>query len=476
MKAENKKLLKNVGALTIGNFASRFLGLLLIPFYTAVLSTAEYGISDLIITTTSLLFPFTSVAISEAIMRFALDKGTDKKSIYTSGLLIITAGYILLIAAFPIMQKTSLQPYLLYFYLYYGFYCLNTITSYFIKGIEKIVALSVSGIINTAVVVGCNLLFLLVFKIGIVGYLMSSIIGYATTFLFLFVKGGLYKYITSPRKLDGCLLKEMLKYSVVIIPNSLSWWIANSSDKYVLNYFVGTSDVGIYSVAYKIPTIIITITGIFVSAWHLSAVENFGGEKSKKFFAETYNKFFLLNIAMSAVLIVSSKLMAYFLYSDEFFVAYKYVPLLVVSCMFDGLASFMGSIYIAAKKSKMLSISTVLGAAINIALNFALIPQIGTIGAAISTAISYAFIFLVRIINTRSLLRFDINYFRDIILLLLLIVEIVLVTIDVAITIWISVFVFAICISIVVFGLRDNLKSAISIIKKYFTRRTKQND
>ena len=109
MKKENKKLLKNVGALTIGNFASRFLGLLLIPFYTAVLSTTDYGISDLIVTTTSLLFPFTSVAISEALMRFALDKDTDKRSIYTAGISIITIGYIVLLSAFPIMQKTPLN-------------------------------------------------------------------------------------------------------------------------------------------------------------------------------------------------------------------------------------------------------------------------------------------------------------------------------------------------------------------------------
>ena len=117
MMGEKKKLLKNVGALTIGNFASRFLGLLLIPFYTAVLSTSDYGISDLIVTTTSLLFPFTSVAISEAIMRFSLDKSADRKTIYTSGLLIITLGYFILLLSTPILQKTPLKPYLVFFFL-----------------------------------------------------------------------------------------------------------------------------------------------------------------------------------------------------------------------------------------------------------------------------------------------------------------------------------------------------------------------
>ena len=466
MKEENKKLLKNVGALTIGNFASKFLGLLLIPFYTAVLSTADYGVSDLIVTTTSLLFPFTSIAISEAIMRFALDKNTDKKSIYTSGLLIIIAGYIVLLFASPIMQKTPLQSYLVFFYLYYGFYCLYTITSYFVKGLEKILILSISGTINTIVVISCNLLFLMGFKMGVFGYLLSSIIGYASTFIFLFLKANIYRYITLPNKIDKQLLKEMLKYSVVIIPNSLSWWIANSSDKYILNYYVGTSDVGIYSVAYKIPTIIITITSIFISAWHLSAIEDFGSEKSRKFFSEIYNKFFLVNIAMSTTLIVSSKLMAYFLYSNDFFIAYKYTPILILACAFDGLASFMGSIYIAAKKSKMLAISTVSGAMTNIVLNFILIPHYGVMGAAISTVFSYALIFTIRIVNTKNLLNFNIKCLRDLSLLLILILEIILVIIDTSATVLMSVLLFVVCIIVVLREFWDTIKNVLLAIKK----------
>ena len=469
MKKENKKLLKNVGALTIGNFASRFLGLLLIPFYTAVLSTTDYGISDLIVTTTSLLFPFTSVAISEALMRFALDKDTDKRSIYTAGISIITIGYIVLLSAFPIMQKTPLEPYLIYFYLYYAFYCLHTITSYFVKGLEKIFVFSISGIINTAIVIVCNLSFLLGFKMGVVGYLLSSIIGHAVTFVFLFFKAELYKYLTLPHKIDRKLLKEMLKYSVVIIPNSLSWWIANSSDKYILNYFSSTSAVGIYSVAYKIPTIMVTITGLFISAWHLSAIDDFGSEKSKKFFSETYNKYFSLSVLMAAFLIVTSKLAAYFLYSNDFFVAYKYTPLLIIACTFDGLASFMGSVYIAAKKSKMLAISTVLGALSNIILNFILIPLYEIFGAAIATAISYLIIFIIRIINTRKILSFNIKYVRDLILLLLLTASCVMTILDTYLTIALSILLFAVCLVIIVMEFKD-------LIKQLLTVRRQKND
>ena len=59
------------------------------------------------------------------------------------------------------------------------------------------------------------------------------------------------------------------------MPNSISWWVSNSSDRYIMNIFRGLSELGIYSVSYKIPSIMATISGIMVSAWEMSAVDDF---------------------------------------------------------------------------------------------------------------------------------------------------------------------------------------------------------
>lgn len=430
MKKEYKKLIKNTGLLAIGSFGSSLLGMLLIPFYTAVLSTSDYGISDLIVTTTSLLYPFTTLAISESIMRFTLDKGVDKKSVYSIGITIALAGYILILLCLPLIKKTAIGAYYTYFLAYYLFYCLHTVTSYFVKGLEKIKTYSVAGLLNSMVVISCNLLFLLVFKMGIVGYLLSSILGHAITTGFMFVRAKLYRYIQPFWKIDQLLLRRMIQFSIPIIPNSISWWIANSSDKYVLNHYTDVSQVGIYAVSYKIPTIMITITGFFISAWQISAVEDFGTEKSQKFFSEIYKKCFALNMLISATLIVFSKVMAGFLYSADFFAAWRFVPILVIANVFNVMASFMGTIYTASKKTKMLSISTMIGATANILMNFLLIPFLGALGAAIATALSYAIMWIIRMVNTRHIMKLSINLKTDSLLLLLLIAEIVAVTVD----------------------------------------------
>ena len=81
-----KYLLKNTGLLTISNFASKVLVFLLVPLYTSVLSTEEYGIYDLIVSTVSLLYPLLTLNIVDAVMRFTMDKDVDKKQVAYIGI------------------------------------------------------------------------------------------------------------------------------------------------------------------------------------------------------------------------------------------------------------------------------------------------------------------------------------------------------------------------------------------------------
>lgn len=444
MRSEYKKLITNTGLLAIGSFASSILGMLLIPFYTAVLSPADYGISDLITTTTALLYPFTTLAISEAIMRFALDREVDKKSVYSIGILFVVIGYILLLLFSPIIKRTAIGEYNIFFMLYYLLYCIHTITSYFVKGIEDVKTYSTAGVITSFTVILCNLVFLLGLKMGIKGYLLSFIIGHLVTTVFMYIKAKVYKFIIPIWKINRNLMKQMILYSIPIIPNSISWWISNSSDKYVLNHFADVSQVGIYAVSYKIPTIMMTVMGFFISAWQLSSVEDFGSEKSQQFFSDIYKKCFSINMLLASFLIALTKLIGFFLYSADFFVAWKYVPVLVFANVFNVMASFLGTIYTASKRTKMLSLSTMIAASVNLLMNFILIPSCGAMGAAIATAMSYFLMWTIRLVNTKNIMPITMNLKKDVIFILLLLLEIWLVNIDVLITQIMSFVIFGI--------------------------------
>lgn len=413
-----KKLGNNVLLMTIGSVGSKLITFLLVPLYTAVLSTQDYGISDLIITTVNLLSPVLTLTISEAVLRFALEKTTDKRQVFSTGLVVWGVGVILLICISPIIKLIpSLEPYVMHFILYYISCTLYGLLVNFTMGIGKVSLYTITSILQTLILVTSNIVSLLVLKLGIEGYLFSFSISYFSAIIMLIFGGKIYQYWLSPIKLRKNNIVNMLKYSIPIIPNTISWWVSNSSDKYILSAICGVTITGIYSVAYKIPTILSVVFGIFMSAWRLSAVDEFGSEESKKFYASVYRRLEGGLVCAAAGIILMSRVLARILFANDFFEAWIFVPVLVIAFMLHGLGEFWGSIYTSAQKTSALFYSSFTGAVVNIFLNILLIPQYSGMGAAIATLLSYLIILLFRMLHSKSIIKFKINYGHSLLLL-----------------------------------------------------------
>lgn len=417
------KLGKNVMFITIGNFASKILSFLMVPFYTTILSTAEFGTADLMTTTVNLLMPFFTLLISESLLRFSLDNLNDKVSIFTTGCAILILGTSVFFLLSPILlQFEEIKEYYLLFVAYYVVVAFHSALSYFVRGIDKVAVFSVSGVLQTLSFLGLNIFFLAVVKTGVRGYLLSMVLSNVIAILFLFCGAKLNRYI-NPNSFDWRLLKNMLQYSYPMIPNSLSWWVSNSSDKYMLTIICGVSLTGIYSVSQRIPSLFATISTIFMGAWQISAVEDFGSKESEEFFSTVYKCYSTFNIIIVSVLMCATKFLASILFAKDFYVGWKFVPILLLAFLFHGMSSFLGSVYTSAKKTRMLLISTLVAAVINIVFNFLLIPLIGGYGAAIATLISYFVIWIVRLVYSKKILRINWNKKSDILSYVLLLIQ-----------------------------------------------------
>lgn len=419
-----KKLGKNTVLMVLGNFASKILTFLLLPLYTYCLTTSEYGISDLITTTINLCLPFLTLTISESVLRLTLDKNSDKKQIFTITAVIIGLGFAVLVLSAPVWKQfVPFKEYIVYFLLYYLVMVVSTTAQQFTKGLEHVDVFVMSGIITTFATCMWNLLLLLVFKMGIRGYLLAYILGYATSVLYIFVKEKLWTYWIGIRAINTGVVREMLIYCIPLIPNSISWWISDSSDRYILEFFWGASVIGVYAIAYKLPSIISILSTILTSAWQISAVEDFGSEESKEFFSDVYQKYASVYIMACTVMILFIKIIAKILFTGEFYEAWKYAIILMVAVVFQALNGFLGIIYAASKKTKTIFITTVLGAGSNIILNILLIPHMGALGAAIATLISYIVVWMTRLIDSRKILPIRVNYKVDLISYTLIFVQ-----------------------------------------------------
>ncbi|WP_270196740.1 polysaccharide biosynthesis C-terminal domain-containing protein [Faecalimonas umbilicata] len=421
-----KRLGKNLLLLLTGNFVTKILSFLMVPFYTSILTTSDYGTADLISTTVLLVLPFFSVLMDEAIMRFTLDTAKDKKQVFTIAVVISTFGFILAMCVSPIIFLfDTLRKYYWFVIFYYISLWLYNVFSNYVKGLDKISITTIAGVIHTFLYLGINIIGLSILNWGVYGYLLAIDLSNLFAALFLLFYCKLYRNFIPLRKLDISLMKEMIKYSVPMIPDYISWWINNVSDRYILAMFCGTSVTGIYSVAYKIPTILNSVTSIFSSAWKISSVENFGSKESINFYNRIYRLYSGFLLISSAGLIFITRGLARLLFAKGFFEAWEITPILILAYVFSAQAIFLGSIFTASKKTKTLFFASMIGAVVNIGLNCVLIPKWKGTGAAIATAIGYMVILAINMVMTYRIIKIDFMIMRNLLCYCLLIIEII---------------------------------------------------
>ena len=222
---------------------------------------------------------------------------------------------------------------------------------------------------------------------------------------------------------DDELKKEMVKYSKPLMLNSIGWWVNSASDRYTVTYICGAEANGVYSIAYKIPSILSIFQSIFNQAWGISAVKEFDKDDKDGYFAKAYSFYNMLMIFVCSFLIMFTKLLAKLLYKNEFYLAWKYVPFLVFSVVFGAMSGFLGGVFSAVKKSNILGRTTILGATLNLILNIIMVWYIGPVGAAIATFISYFVVWSIRIFAVRKYINLKLKIKKDLFIYLMILLQ-----------------------------------------------------
>ena len=431
MKKDYKYLLKNVGLLALSNFGSKILVFLLVPLYTRMLTTEEYGTFDLYVSTITLLIPILSLNIIEAVMRYAMDIKTEKTKTFSIGIsLVFKSIFILLVLVlinYFLDGINIFNQYPFFLVLYYISNIFFDLATQFVKSIEKIKDFAIASILNSAIMLLLNILFLVVLKLKLNGYFLANCLSFIIPVIFLFFKDRLWTYI-SFKNYDKNLQKSMTKYSIPLIFNSIGWWITSVSDRYILTGIKGLSANGIYSVSYKIPSILNVIQAIFSQAWILSVVKSYEN-KEYEFISDVYKLYNCLLIFTCSSIIILTKIISKILLANDFYTAWRYAPYLMISVLFTSLSNFLSGIFAASKNSKILGRTTIIGAIINIIFNFILIYSIGIAGAAISTLISYIVIWAIRYKNSKKIIKLDNNLNKDILSYVILLTQAIIINI-----------------------------------------------
>ena len=408
-----KTLFQNSVIFTISSFASKLLGFLMLPLYTRVLSREEFGTADLIIFSIGLILPVLTISISESIIRFAIDENENKKQVFSIGLKTILIGWFILLFTIPFAGNIPvIKDYTVWFYLIYISQSLNLYFNSFTRGLNKIKLIGIVGVIQTLTVVFSNIMFLVVFEFGIEGFLFSLVLGNMVALMVLFFSANLKHYIVL-KKTDKQLRKEIVKYSIPLVPARTSWWVNNSSNRYIIANFSGISELGLFSAASKIPSILTTFQGIFIQAWELSALTEYKKEDGAAFFTKIYNLYNFALVIGCSFLIMFIKPITGILLGPEFQEAWRLVPFLLIAVIFGGIIGFLNTINMAVKKTNALVTPVIIGASVGVAINLIFVTKYGAMVASVSVTISYFLIWFQRLINANKHMKLEINYLRD---------------------------------------------------------------
>lgn len=457
-----KKLLENSGVFFIANFGSKLISFFLVRFYTEYLTTTEYGNLDLITTTVSLAIPIITLCITEAVLRFSIDDDQNRKKILSNGLLMVFIGNVIFTLAAPILMTfKSISDYILWLYLLTITNSIFNVTAHFTRGIGKTKVFALSGFIHTVVQIGLNIVLLAVFRWGIQGYLISSVVSNVVVIGYLITSGRLLDYIG--REIDKGYLKKMLLYSIPLIPNALCWWIMQSADRYVIAAMMTSADNGLYAAANKIPTIITTVSSIFLQAWQLSSVEEANSEDKSEFFSNVFQMLAaVLIIVASGIMFILQPLYHVFV-QEDYYSGWTCVPPLLVAMIFSCFSSYLGTNYVAMKKTKGAFYTTIIGAIVNIILNILLTPIWGINGTAFATAISFLITWLIRSFDTRKFVIIKYRFVSFFIPLMLVIIQAVILSIGFE-SLWINLL-------IVILIMATFSKQIIQVLQKVKTLR-----
>lgn len=401
-----QRLLTNTAVFTVGKLLSKLLTFFMIGLYTACMTEAEFGTAELITNMANLLIPLACVGISEGIFRSAAARDGDKEAFFTNGLLVYGVGSAVFLCLIPLMlmiPRFADSVWLIAAYVVVA--NLHTVVSQYLCAIGRTKLFAGQGILNTALVIGFNILFLPVLDFGVTGYVSAIILADLVTTVFLILVTRLWRAV-KPRSISKQTVVTMLKFCLPLVPTTIFWWITGVSDRYMVDMMCSPEMNGLYAAAYKVPNLLIYAIAIFDSAWKLSASAEEDPEACAAFYSKVWRAYTTVAFLGGGCLILGSRVLAGLLFAGDFAEAWVYIPTLTFATVFTALCTFLGSVYFTSKKTMGSMLTALMGAVLNVALNLLLIPPFGAMGASVATFASYFAVCLLRLVTGRRLIPF----------------------------------------------------------------------
>jgi len=398
-----KVTLKSTLIYSIGNISLKLIGLILLPVYTGHLPLEAYGRWGLLEITSQILVIIIGLRLSTAMIRFySSEKDTEKKKeiLFLSLVITLVSVVLFLFVLYPLagtasriyFEDESFKMYFKLLFIWSSMEVLNRLSLDFVRIIQKPILYVIAVSIRFISVLGLNIYFIVGRDMGIEGIILGQTIG---SFLLLLIT---LPILISRMKFsrDLQLSGQLFKYGFPLIFSSLSIYLLTVGDRFLIKILLDYESVGIYSLSYKISSF---IKLVLIQAFQLGFIpivfNMFDKTDFRRFVSKSFIYYTVILVFASLALSIFSKDVIYaFSENPDYYDAYRYIPFMLLAFCFQALQSvFTIGLHYVKRISNQIWI-TFGAAAINLSLNWFLIPKMGLNGSVLAANISSLFMAL----------------------------------------------------------------------------------
>lgn len=446
----------------IGTIFSKILVFLMVPIYTRLFSTEDYGYYDVIISDVQMLVSICYVEIWSGILRFMFLNKKKEIAIKCYLKLFPFMSILYLITLWGISNYIHIRyPIITFFYgiLYLAYTVGNTIC----RGYEKNTDYVLSGMVYTFLSCTCSIFFSVVFNLGIRGLFEAQCIGYIVSVIYVEIRTGAIK---NALKVDITKddIKDLLQYSIPLMFNSFSFLLLGTYNKNLILKYLGENESGLYAFVLKFSAVFSILISIYSLAWQEQAFSVAEGENKAKIYSYYVNKFLkIIGLAVPEFILISY-IMAPIVGGKNYYISNAYIALSVSAAYISEISGILSVIIAVGKKTLQTFLSTLMGAIVNVILVHLLILNFGVNGSSFALNIGFFVATMVRYfyikqeISINFHLRYIACYFIELVIFIIIT--------KTAIKFWLWMYCIIIAVIWFVVNCKD-IKNALLEIKKF---------
>jgi O-antigen/teichoic acid export membrane protein len=392
----NNNIAKNTLYYTIGEIVPRILSFILLPIFTLYLTAEEYGINSYLTSVMSFVLVFSSLSLNTFLLRnyYYLKSETQRKELTGTLFLFLfffnivlvvlqLLGLPFLISYFSI--SIAFYPYFFLIILIYFFESLSIVplVIYRVKGDAK--SFLILNLSKTLLQVFFVYIYVVILKEGLVGSLQARLlinVPFFVVYFYIIHKNGFFKINTK-------YLKQGLKFSLPLLPGTLSFLLISLSDRIIMERYISLDDIGVFSVAATLCLLLNVIVQALYKSFEPIVFKDFYKDTFQNTNVKLFRTYLLALFLGAFCIAIFSKEFFLIATSGVFIKGYKIVPYLIIAVLISGINTYYSMLLVADKKNKLQSLTFTLNAIINVALNFLFIPYFGFYGAIVASVISF---------------------------------------------------------------------------------------